>query len=204
MKSDFLRKRLLLFRGEDELRALYHWASSDEGVSQSIARIDALKQLIERCNRCNEVEARKFGYGSGTNRVMIILNTPKLVDALEKSIHKKESVEMLKKILQAASLSFNECYITNLVKCEVRDSLAKPSQIVKNCESIIGKEIEIMNPRIAIVFGDILPLQNIINETRGVHWYHMEHPITLIKNPELKRSAWNTLKLVMAKLKESE
>jgi DNA polymerase len=202
LRNGFLRKHILFFRGERELLKLSGWVSSDADVGKAIAHVDDLKQLIEKCNLCNNVEERKFSIGSGGNRVMVILNAPQLVDILEKKVHKKESVELLKKILNAGNLTFNECYITNLVKCEIRDSLVKPSQIVKNCETIIGKEIEIMKPRIAIVFGDILPLQKIIKETRDIHWYNIDHPITLIKNPELKRPAWNTLKLVMAKTKE--
>ena len=181
---------------------LSDWVASDADVGNAITHVSDLKSLIEKCDLCNDVEERKFGLGSGGNRVMVILNAPRLVDILEKKVHKKESVELLKKILHAGNLAFNECYITNLVKCEIRDSLTKPSQIVKNCETIISKEIDIMKPRIAIVFGDILPLQKIIKETRDIYWYNIDHPITLIKNPELKRPAWNTLKLVMAKMRE--
>ena len=59
-----------------------------------------------------------------------------------------------------------------------------------------------MKPRIVIVFGDIMPLQKIVKGSVDIFWYNIEHPITLIKNPDLKRPAWSTLKLVMAKMKE--
>ncbi|OHD67510.1 MAG: hypothetical protein A2W19_07450 [Spirochaetes bacterium RBG_16_49_21] len=202
LQNNFLRSRLLLYRGEAESKLLSDWIVHDADLGRTLVGIEDLKQLIEKCNRCNDAEDRKFGIGSGANRVMIILNAPQLVNVLERKVHKKESVELLKKMIQAAKIKFNECYITNLVKCDVRDSLMKPSQVVKNCESIITAEIEIMKPRIAVVFGDILPLQDIIQESRDIHWFNIEHPITLIKNPELKRQAWTTLKLVMAKMKE--
>lgn len=73
---------------------------------------------------------------------------------------------------------------------------------MKNCEPIITREIEIIRPLVVIVFGDIIPLQRTIKESRDIFWYNIDHPITIIKNPELKRPAWNTLKLVMAKLGE--
>jgi uracil-DNA glycosylase family 4 len=202
LKSNFLRKRLLLFRGDAELHDLSAWISSDDDVGRAIAHVSDLKQLIEKCNLCNDAGEKKFGFGNGRTRVMVILNAPQLVNVLERKVHRKESVELLKKIIHAAGIVFQECYVTNLVKCDVRDPLINPSEVVKNCEMIIGKEIEIMKPRIVIVFGDILPLQKIIKETDDVYWYNIEHPITLIKNPELKRPAWNTLKLIMGKMKE--
>ncbi len=201
LKKSRYRDRILLFRGDEELDRLSGWICRAERARDEVRDGD-LKKLVESCNRCAGVEERKFGIGTGANRVMIILNSPQLVNVVEKKVLKKDSVDLLKKIIQATNLSFNECYITNLVKCEIRDSLMKPSQIVKNCEDIINREIEIMKPLIAIVFGDIIPLQKIIKESVDIIWFNVEHPITLLKNPDLKRAAWNTLKLIMEKLKE--
>ena len=201
LKSEWRRSRTLLFRGETERDRLAGWLCREEQAVNR-ARDDDIRALIESCDRCAGIEEKKFGFGTGANRVMVILNAPQLVNILEKKVLKKESVDMLKKMLQAAGLSFTDCYVTNLVKCDVGDPLLKPSQVVKNCERIIDREIEIMKPRIAIVFGDIIPLQRIVKGSGDVNWYNIEHPITLIKNPDLKRPAWSTLKLVMARMKE--
>jgi DNA polymerase len=201
LKNPYLRRRLILSRGNEEIDRLAGWACRQERAAGEFRQED-LKKLIESCNKCAGVEDRKIGIGTGVNRVMILLNAPQLLNALEKKILKKESVDLLKKIVQAAGLSFGECYITNLVKCDVRDPLIKPSQMVKNCENIITREIETVKPRIVIVFGDIIPLQKIVKESVEIFWYNIEHPVTLIKNPELKRNAWNTLKLIMTQIRE--
>jgi uracil-DNA glycosylase len=201
LKNEWLRSRLVLFRGAAERDRLAGWLCREEQAGTR-AREEDIRSLIESCDRCAGVEERKFGFGTGANRVMVILNAPQLVNILEKKVMKKESVDMLKKMLQAAGLSFADCYVTNLVKCDVSDPLLKPSQVVKNCERIIEREMEIVKPRIAIVFGDIIPMQKIVKGSGDIHWYNIEHPITLVKNPDLKRPAWNTLKLVMAKMKE--
>jgi len=201
LKNSYLRSRLILSRGTEEIDRLAGWACRQEHTSEEVRQED-LKKLIESCNKCAGVEDRKIGIGTGINRVMIILNAPQLLNALEKKILKKESVDLLKKIIQAAGLSFGECYITNLVKCDIRDSLVKPSQTVKNCEFIITREIEIIKPRIVLVFGDIIPLQKNVKGSDEIFWYNIEHPVTLIKNPELKRNAWNTLKLIMTQMRE--
>jgi hypothetical protein len=50
--------------------------------------------------------------------------------------------------------------------------------------------------------GEILPIQNVVNSSKGITWFNTEHTISLIKNPELKRPAWETLKLVKMKYLE--
>jgi uracil-DNA glycosylase len=201
LRDKFLRSRLILSRGAEELELIAGWVCRQERAVEE-AREDDIKKIIESCAKCTGVEERKFGIGAGLNRVMVILNSPQLVNLVEKKVLKKESVDLLKKIIQTTNLNFSECYVTNLVKCEVGDPLMKPSQIVKNCEYIIDREIAIIKPRIIIVFGDIIPLQKIIKGSGDIFWYNIEHPITLIKNPELKRPAWNTLKLIVSKIKE--
>jgi uracil-DNA glycosylase len=201
LKDRWLRSRLVLFRGEDERDRLAGWLCREEQAGTR-ARDEDIRALIESCDRCAGIEEKKFGFGTGANRVMVILNAPQLVNILEKKVMKKESVDMLKKMLQAAGLSFADSYVTNLVKCDISDPLLKPSQVVKNCERIIEREIEIVKPRIAIVFGDIISMQKIVKGSSDITWYNIEHPITLIKNPDLKRPAWNTLKLVMARMNE--
>ncbi|MBN1498016.1 MAG: hypothetical protein JXA07_14680 [Spirochaetes bacterium] len=201
LKDSKLRGRVLVSRGDDELERLAGWVCRQEQALEN-ARDNDLKNIIDACSLCPGVVERKYGVGTGINGVMVILNSPQLVNTIERKMLKKESVEMLKKIIQAANLSFGECYITNMVKCDISDALVKPSQIVSNCEHILNREIEVIKPRVVIVFGDILPLQNTIKNSTEIIWYNIEHPITLIKNPELKRAAWSTIKLVMVKLKE--
>jgi len=201
LKNSYLRSRLIVSRGNEEADRLAGWACRQEYATEEVRQED-LKKFIDSCNKCASSEDRKIGIGTGVNRVMIILNAPQLLNVLEKKILKKESVDLLKKIIKATGLSFGECYITNLVKCDVRDPLIKPSQIVKNCEYIITREIEIVKPLIVIVFGDIIPLQQIVKGSEKIFWYNIEHPVTLIKNPELKRNAWNTLKLIMSQMRE--
>lgn len=198
------RKRLILYRDDDELDFLIRWVQGErypvEG-SEIPAR-DDLIDAIQNCRRCKGTRERKLGYGSGTNGIMIILNTPRMVSPAEIRLFKSESVKLLRKMITAMGVDFESCYTTNVVKCETGDSLYSPSEMFLNCEEIIRKEIMLINPEIAIVMGEIVALQKIINDSEGIAWYNVEHPLTLIKNPDLKRTAWNTLKLIMVKIKE--
>ena len=197
------RKRLILYRDDDELDFLVRWVQGERHpVEGGVPTRDELIDLIQNCRRCKGTHERKLGYGSGTNGIMIILNTPRMVSPAEIRLFKSESANLLRKMITAIGVDFESCYTSNVVKCETGDSLNSPSDMFLNCEEIIRKEIMLINPEIAIVMGEIVALQKIINDSEGIAWYNVEHPLTLLKNPDLKRTAWNTLKLIMAKLKE--
>ena len=190
----------LLYRGEDELKLLVNLLKP-QSETKKISNIYDLsvENLLAQCKDCPDIIERKTPFGSGSNKVIIILNAPKMANRIEISIHRAESVNLLKKMVSAIGIELKECYVTNLVKCETSSALIKPSDMVKNCTKILQKEIEMLKPEVAIVMGDILPLQGIINSSKSITWFNTEHTISLIKNPELKRPAWETLKLVRKK-----
>jgi uracil-DNA glycosylase family 4 len=204
LKNNQQKGGIVLYRDNREREILHDWLLRDNSDGDARDRQRTLKETIEECARCGDVKERKFGIGTGENQVMVVLNSPKLVNTVEKQLLKEESISLLKKIISAANLDSNQCYITNLQKCELNDPLIQPSQAIKNCEAIFKREMDAVQPRIVIVFGEILPLQKIIKESTGVFWYNIDHPITLIKNPDLKRAAWNTVKTVMKKLSDLE
>lgn len=199
------KRGLLLYRGEEELAFLLEWAGREPAAAGTacLERDPSIPELIRECGRCGEVEEKKFGFGTGANRVMVLLHPPKMITRIEKKFYKTESVDLLKKMIGAMGLAFESCYVTSLIKCETSDSFSKPSLMYRNCEEILKKEIACMKPRVVLVMGDIIPLKKIISDHGEVSWFNVEHPITLIKNPELKRSVWNTLKLAMASLADT-
>lgn len=186
----------VLFKNSDELEFLKGFL---RGRSQPEPRAQAAvtpDSLINSCTRCRDIVERKTAYGTGINGVMIILNAPRMANRAELQIHRAESAGLLKKMVNAIGLELHECYVTNLIKCESSDTFLKPSDMLKNCLDILKLEIEMMNPRLCIVMGEIIPLQTVIKSVKAVSWYNTEHTISLIKNPELKRPAWETLKIV--------
>jgi len=191
----------LLFKGEEELAYLKNFLK-ESTVTLSDKGDNSTRTLIESCSMCKGVIRRKYSFGTGVNGVMIILNSPRLVTFQELSIFKKESAELLKKMINAINLQLDECYVTNLVKCESSDSLVKPSDMISSCLEILKREIEIVKPSIILVLGEIIPLQSVVKSLHGISWFVTEHTISLIKNPDLKRDAWNTLKQLKAKYEQ--
>ncbi|HPS57231.1 MAG TPA: uracil-DNA glycosylase family protein [Spirochaetota bacterium] len=204
LKTGSVSSGLIICRNDDEKIYLKRYLAqapvSKTGQSESSVRPGTLSE----CSVCRGVIERKKPFGSGINGVMVLLNAPALTSKMEIDFYRAESAELLKKMISSIGLVFAECYITNLVKCETTDPLVKPSDMVRNCLPIFKSEIETVKPKIIIVMGEIVPLQPVVNTTRGISWFNTEHSISLVKNPDLKRPAWETLKLVKTKLQELE
>ena len=203
LKDRRVMKNTLLYKGGDELNYLIELLKpKTEAAKISIIQDITADFKISECKACPDIIERKNPFGSGSNGMMIILNAPRMANRIEMSIHRAESVELLKKMVSAIGLDMKECYVTNLIKCETGNALFKPSDMVKNCTKILQREVDLIKPRLVIVMGEILPIQSVVNSSKGITWFNTEHTISLIKNPELKRPAWETLKLVKMKYLE--
>lgn len=163
---------------------------------------DKIIDLIQNCHKCDNIKEKKIGIGSGKNGIMIILSAPKMISEMEKKLFKQDSADLLKKIIKSINVDFESCYITNLIKCETDDALSKPSVMFRNCSEITKRELSLFKPGIVLVMGDIIPLRKIINESADIVWFNVDHPFMLLKNPELKKLSWETLKLMMKKMKQ--
>lgn len=202
------RDRLLLGRGSREIAFLREWLLGERplaetGVSGEGGKdVRSLRKIIEDCSRCGKVREKKYGKGTGENRIMVLLHAPRLIGEGDKKTLRGESAELLRRMLSAMGAELDQCYVTNLIKCESDDALSRPGQMYKNCEAVLGEEIDVMRPALVLVMGEIIPLKKLIGNRPEIAWFNIDHPYTLIKNPDLKRPAWNTLKLAMQKLRE--
>ena len=202
LKDKRSMRNILLYNGDSELKSLFEIINNNKIKAESTGEQNSFELLFTQCNKCGDIISKRSPFGTGSNRVMIILNRPRLMNMNEIAAYKSESDELLKKMMKAIDLELNECYITSLIKCETNNVLIKPSDMVRNCLLILDSEIDFIKPDLAIVMGDILPLQKIVSSRKEITWFNIEHPISLIKNPELKRSAWSTLKLASKRFLE--
>ncbi|MCP4761501.1 MAG: hypothetical protein GY870_06950, partial [archaeon] len=154
------KKRLLLFRGDEELAFLKEWIEKrPEAINKNedTAGNSSTREVIENCGRCSNIYNKKFGYGNGDNGILILLNMPKAFSDSERNSLKSESINLLKKMMQAIDIDFEQCYTTNLIKCESRDVLNRPSLMFQNCENIFRRELKEKIPKIVIIMGSDTP-----------------------------------------------
>ncbi len=201
IKNQYWNGSPVIYKTAEEMLFLHGWLSK-ENLDLSSLSEESIDSMILKCEKCKQTREKKKGFGTGENKIAVILNRPVLMNRIEMNLYKTESVDLLRKMVKAIGFDLEECYTTNLIKCESDDAFTKPSDMIKNCTAILEKELNYYKPVIVIVMGEILPLQEVVKKSTGISWFNTEHPVSLLKNNDLKRPAWETLKLVKKKYAE--
>lgn len=117
--------------------------------------------------------------------------------------------ELLLNIIKAMGLSAGEVYMTSLVRCA--GDYAPTSVAVDACLPFLKDELEIINPVAVVAMGEAASylvatdvefanLRGIMRSFDDIPLMITHHPSALIKDPALKREAWEDMKKVMALL----
>lgn len=126
--------------------------------------------------------------------------------------------QMLERMLKAITLEKKNVYVTNSVKCVVRDEGQIRATHIGACLSYLFQEIAALQPKIICAMGPVatkalctqrLPLSRLRGRlhrySRGgvdIPLLATYHPSYLLKNPEMKRATWVDLQILQKKLRE--
>ena len=122
---------------------------------------------------------------------------------------------LLDKMLAAIGLDRkSNCYIANIVKCRPPQNRDPFPQEQDACFSFLEAQINILKPKMILCMGKIssnkmLNQEAPIGTLRGQFFEYNNiplmvtyHPSALLRNEQLKRPAWDDLKMFKAKLDE--
>lgn len=179
-------------------------------VAEILAEIEKEVQLCTECalhaGRTNAV----FGKGSPDTRVMFIGEGPGRDEDRQGAPFVGRSGQLLTKILAAIELERGDVYITNIVKCRPPDNRDPQEEEVRACEKYLIRQIELIEPRVICALGRIAAhwlldtkaslseLRESDNSYRGIPVLVTYHPAALLRNPNLKRDAWEDFKRLKA------
>ena len=196
-------------------------ADPDEPAAPALPGEDSLETLaaeIQSCDACRLCKTRTQavpGEGATAPLVMVIGSGPGIEEEQSGRPFAGQIGERLDSMLSAIGLSRNtNCYLSTAVKCRMPDSREpKPEETIA-CAAFLQRQIQLLNPRMILCVGrtaaqsllrtsgEIDSLRGKINKIRiGISVYPVAvtyHPDDLWKNTELKRPAWEDLKMAKA------
>lgn len=186
------------------------------GVKQTqafieVKTLDQLAQEMSSCNRCGlRGGCRQVVFGDGDHEadLMLVGEGPGQVEDEQGLPFVGPAGQLLNRILQAASLSRQEVYITNVVKCRPPGNRLPNPDEVAACRGCLEAQIRLVKPKIIVCLG-LLATRAIVNEqatmaaTRG-RWFSrggvsimpVYHPAALLRNVNLKRPTWEDFKRI--------
>ncbi|ULQ59715.1 uracil-DNA glycosylase [Brucepastera parasyntrophica] len=183
--------------------------------------IESIYTAIRSCKNCDLAGKRTHAVpGEGPENlrevtVMVIGEGPGADEDATGRPFVGKAGQLLDKMLASINLSRTEnCYITNIVKCRPPQNRDPLPEEAAACIGYLEKQIALIRPKMILAVGRIATQQLLnttegINRLRGRFFTYREipllatyHPSALLRNEELKRPAWEDLKIFRAELEK--
>jgi len=177
-----------------------------------------LSKAVSECSLCELHKERKnavFGIGNPYAEIMIIGEGPGHDEDVQGIPFVGKSGQLLDKILSACGFTREEhVYIGNIVKCRPPDNRNPLPDERDACLPYLFQQISAIRPQIIILLGatavkglidpdaKITKLRGKWMEWEGFHVMPTFHPSALLRNPALKKDAWEDFKMVVQKYRE--
>jgi len=177
-----------------------------------------LSRRVSECQLCDLHQNRNqsvFGMGNPYAEIMLIGEGPGHEEDKQGLPFVGKSGQLLDKILLACGFTREDhVYIGNIVKCRPPDNRDPKPEERLACLPYLKQQIEFVNPSIIILLGatalkGLIDPELRISKIRG-QWMDWEgyqvmptyHPSALLRNPDLKKEAWEDFKKVVLKYQE--
>ena len=180
--------------------------------------LEEIASKIARCTRCTLARTRNNvvpGMGVENPDVLVIGEGPGYDEDKQGLPFVGKAGILLDKMLAAIGLDRkSNCYIANIVKCRPPQNRDPFPQEQDACFSFLEAQINILKPKMILCMGKISSnkmlnqdspigtLRGKIFEYNNIPLMVTYHPSALLRNEQLKRPAWDDLKMFKAKLDE--
>jgi DNA polymerase len=171
-----------------------------------------------RCSACRLSERRQtvvFGEGDPQARVLFIGEGPGAEEDRTGRPFVGQAGQVLDGMIRSLGLERSQVYITNVVKCRPPGNRDPKEDEVAACASFLDRQIDLIRPEVIVALGK--PASHRLTGTtkpmgalrgrwasyRGTPLMPVFHPAYMLRNPLVKREAWEDLKLIIKRLESS-
>ena len=189
-----------------------------ESSSIVLPSLDSIAEAISACTKCQLCRNRHHsvpGMGVPEPFVLVIGEGPGADEDATGRPFVGRAGQLLDKMLAAISLSRTaNCFIANIVKCRPPNNRDPFPEESKACRPYLEAQIQLLRPKMILAVGRIAA-QNLLNTSEGIGRLHGSireyngipfmatyHPSALLRNVELKRPAWEDLKIFRSYLQK--
>ncbi len=178
--------------------------------------LSLLAEKIAECTRCSLCKTRTKavpGEGVQNPAVLVIGEGPGADEDASGRPFVGKAGQLLDKMLAAIQLNRTKnCFIANIVKCRPPNNRDPMPEEAEACSSFLQAQITLLKPAMILCVGriaaqNLLKTETGINRLRGSFYEYngipvlcTYHPSALLRNVDLKRPAWEDLKMFKAKL----
>jgi len=182
--------------------------------------IEKIAAEIKACRLCPLGATRtKAAPGEGVIKplVLVIGEGPGAEEDAQGRPFVGRAGQLLDKMLASINLSRNtNCFIANVVKCRPPGNRDPRPEETAACAGFLRRQITLLNPKFILVAGRVAA-QTLLKSSEGIGKlrgkfteYYIDnmsfpllityHPAALLRNEDLKRPAWEDLKLLRSRI----
>ena len=180
--------------------------------------LESLAARAAECTLCRLSETRQtvvFGEGDPKAEVMFIGEGPGADEDRTGRPFVGQAGKLLGRMIFAMGFDREEVYIANVVKCRPPGNRDPQEDEVAACADYLDRQIDLIEPKVIVALGK--PASHRLTGTtkpmgalrgrwssyRGTPLMPVFHPAYLLRQPKLKREAWEDLKLIMRRLEST-
>jgi uracil-DNA glycosylase family 4 len=162
-----------------------------------------LNSLTQQCVQCQACELSTcckkplFGQGNPDAQLLIFSACPTPDDDLAGQLFYGETGQFLAKMLGAINIDIETVYITTAAKCSGGFKKEVTSEHYQRCMPFLNRQIELVKPKAILALGSDLAdwADKIKNELfyQDIPYFVISHPAKILRHPQEKRQAWETL-----------
>jgi len=178
--------------------------------------LEVLREQVAGCTACEELARTRtqtvFGVGSPNARLCFLGEAPGADEDRLGEPFVGRAGQLLTKMIQACTLSREEVYLLNVLKCRPPGNRNPTPGEASACRGFLERQLELVDPEYVCCLGAVAA-QNFLGTTesigrlRGKVHHHAGrkvvctyHPAYLLRNPSAKKPAWDDLKMLMAEM----
>lgn len=175
-----------------------------------------LQQEVAGCTRCGELARTRtqtvFGVGNPQARLCFVGEAPGAEEDKQGEPFVGRAGQLLNQIIAACTLSREEVYILNVIKCRPPGNRNPLPSEVASCRPYLDRQLEIIRPEFLCCLGSVAAqtlletdvpigrLRGSFHEYRGIPVVCTYHPAYLLRNPSAKRHTWDDMKMLMRRM----
>jgi DNA polymerase len=183
---------------------------------QQADTLDQLGAEIAACTQCAHLAAARtqtvLGIGDPKARLCFMGEAPGADEDRQGEPFVGAAGQLLNKIIGACTLRREEVYILNVLKCRPPGNRTPAPEEIANCRGYFDRQLEIIQPEFICCLG-LVAAQTLLSTTQslgklrgrfhdygGIKVMATYHPAYLLRYPEMKRAAWEDMKILMREM----
>jgi len=190
--------------------------AADATGGKSVEPLSVIAAEVAACTRCGELAEQRtqtvFGVGNPRARLCFLGEAPGADEDRLGEPFVGRAGKLLTDIIQACTLTRDDVYILNVLKCRPPGNRNPTPDEAANCRPFLDRQLASIEPEFICCLGAVaaktlLETDQAIGKMRGrFHLYRnipvlcTYHPAYLLRNPSAKRSVWEDMQMLMAEM----